>query len=164
MMIMTAKVNPKKWIAIALAAAAAGLGLLLLLRPGETGAPAAAAQNAASNEDRLRFLSQLGWEAAAAPVQSGQVKIPEKEDPVFSRYNELQKSLGYDLSPYAGQICDRYVYKIRNFPGAAAPVYATLLICHGQVIGGDLTDTSPRGQVHGLRQAGKDAPTVPSVP
>lgn len=164
MMIMTAKVNPKRWIAIALAAAAVLAGLLLLLRPGGTDAPAAAAQNAASNEDRVNFLSQLGWEAAASPVQSGKVKIPEKEDPVFSRYNELQKSLGYDLSPYAGQICDRYVYKIRNFPGAAAPVYATLLVCQDQVIGGDLTDTSPRGKVLGLQQAGKDETTAPSVP
>ena len=158
MMIMTAKVNPKKVIAVVLAAAAVLVGLLLLLHRDDPGAPAAAAQNAASNEDRVKFLSQLGWEAAASPVQSGRVKIPEKEDPVFARYNDLQKSLGYDLSAYAGQVCSRYVYKIRNFPGAAAPVYATLLVSGGQVIGGDLTDTSPRGKVLGLQQAGAAVP------
>ena len=41
----------------------------------------------------------------------------------------------------------RYVYKINNFPGATEPVYATLLVYKNEVIGGDVTDTCPGGQV-----------------
>lgn len=163
MMIMTAKVNPKKAIVLLLAAAALLVGLILLCHredpvspttaaPDAT-APTAEASGAASNEDRVKFLTQLGWDAAASPVQTGRIKIPATEDPVFSRYNDLQKSIGYDLSAYAGKICNRYVYKIRNYPGASAPVYATVLVYENQIIGGDITDTSPQGQVRPLQKA-----------
>lgn len=44
----------------------------------------------------------------------------------------------------------RYVYKINNYPGAAEPVYATLLVYKNQIIGGDVTDTSAKGVVRGF--------------
>ena len=79
----------------------------------------------------------------AAPTAA----IPEKSTAVYDRYNALQKTQGYDLSQYAGKIVMRYVYKITNFPGATDPVYATLLVYKNEVIGGDVTDTCPNGQV-----------------
>ena len=45
----------------------------------------------------------------------------------------------------------RYVYQVKNFPNATDPVYATLLIYKDQVIGGDITDTSPTGAIQGLK-------------
>ena len=64
--------------------------------------------------------------------------------------NALQKSMGYDLSEYAGKTVMRYVYKIKNYPGATEPVYATILISNNQVIGGDVTDTSANGTIRGF--------------
>ena len=59
---------------------------------------------------------------------------------------------GYDLSQYAGKKVMRYVYSVTNYPGATAPVYATLLIYKNQVIGGDITDTAPGGKIQGLKK------------
>ncbi len=147
MMVMTAKVDFKK-ILIALAAVAGViLALILLLGGGSspTGAP-----SAAGNDGRVAFLQNLGWEVSASPVESGQVRIPQEQKPIFSRYNELQKSAGYDLSQYAEKTVMRYVYKVNNYPGATEPVYATLLVYKDQVIGGDITDTAAQGAMRPL--------------
>ena len=148
MMVMTAKVDKKK-ILLILGLAALILALLLML-PGRGNAQTTAGGSLATNTARVEFLKSLGWEVAAAPVESGQVRIPEGTDEVFTRYNELQKSQGYDLTPYAGKTATRYVYQINNYPGATDPVYATLLIRKDQIIGGDITDTTPGGRITGF--------------
>ena len=148
MMVMTAKVDIKK-VLIALVAAAAVIVALVLLFGGsgsaQTGAP-----SVSGNEGRVQFLQNLGWEVAASPTESGQVRIPKEDSPVFSRYNELQKSAGYDLTQYAGKTVMRYVYKVNNFPEATEPVYATLLVYKDKIIGGDITDTAAGGSMQAL--------------
>ena len=147
MMVMTAKVNFKK-IALLLGAMALvviALGMLLGGRAQTTGAAAVS-----DNDARVRFLQSLGWEVDAAPVESGQVKIPAESSEVFDRYTRLQKNHGYDLGPYGGKNVMRYVYRITNYPNAADPVYATLLVHRNQIIGGDITDTGPTGKIMGL--------------
>ncbi len=153
MMVMTAKVDKKKLVLV-LAGAAILLAGLFWLFGGSDDTPTAAA-SLASNDGRVGFLKELGWEVAASPKESGQVRIPEPGDPVFDRYNELQKSQGYDLSAYGGKTVMRYVYKIKNYPGATDPVYATLLIYKDQVIGGDITDTSAKGAIRPLKHTTK---------
>ena len=149
MMVMTAKVDIKK-IAIILAATA-GIVLALILMLGG-GSSATAAPAISDNSSRVAFLTNMGWEVSASPVESSQVKIPQEQTEVYKRYNALQKSQGYDLSQYAGKTVMRYVYKINNFPGATEPVYATLLIYKNQVIGGDITDTGAKGVMQGFEK------------
>ena len=158
-MVLTAKVDIKKLLII-LAAVAAGILALLLLTGGGEDTTQTAAPSLSGNDGRVQFLANLGWEVAASPVESTQVKIPEEPSEVFDRYNTLQKGQGYDLSQYGGRKVMRYVYKVTNYPGATAPVYATLLIYKNQVIGGDVTDTSPDGKIHGL----KTVPAAESTP
>ena len=117
----------------------------------------------ASNDDRVKFLTDLGWEVTTSPVESSQVRIPQESSEVFDRYNTLQKSLGYDLSAYAGKNVMRYVYKVENYPDAVEPVYATLLVYKNQIIGGDITNTAAKGMIHGLKKATTTAPE-PSSP
>ena len=150
MFVMTARVNKKKIVGILAAAAALIALLIMLFSGGETAAPTAA-PSVATNDGRVQFLKDFGWDVAASPVESGQVKIPTASTEVFDRYTTLQKSQGYDLSQYAGKTVMRYVYKINNFPGATDPVHATLLIYKDQVIGGDITNTSPKGTVQGFK-------------
>ena len=40
-------------------------------------------------------------------------------------YNVMQQAQGFDLKPYAGEICTQYLYKIDNYPDETE-VYATL--------------------------------------
>ena len=147
MMVMTAKVDIKKLLIILGAVSAAIILLIALLSGGsdETIAPTS------GNDSRVQFLTDLGWQVSASPTQSGQVKIPKEPSEVFSRYNELQKSQGYDLEQFAGQTVMRYVYKVTNYPDATDPVYATLLVYKDKIIGGDITSTAPGGKIQGLR-------------
>ena len=161
MLVMTAKVDKKK-IILVLAGAAVLIAVLIMLFGGGNEAAPSAAPSMSSNDARVKFLTDFGWEVAASPVESGQVRIPESDSKVFERYNALQKSAGYDLIPYAEQTVMRYVYKVNNFPGATDPVYATLLIYKDQVIGGDVTDTSAKGVIRGFQMPeNTPAPTVP---
>lgn len=149
MMVMTAKVDIKKVIA-ALAAVAGVIIALILLFGGGGSSSSTAAPSVAGNDGRLAFLQELGWEVSASPKESGQVRIPQEANEVFDRYNELQKSAGYDLSQFAGKTVMRYVYQVSNFPGATEPVYATLLVYKNQIIGGDITNTAADGTMHPL--------------
>ena len=158
MMVMTAKVDTKKVIAILAAVAVLIIGLIALLGDKDDSAPTAAAAAVTTNDDRVKFLNDLGWEVSTSPTESSQVRIPKESSDVFDRYNALQKSQGYDLSAYAGKNVMRYVYKVENYPSATEPVYATLLIHKNQVIGGDITDTAAKGMIQALK---KTTATVP---
>ena len=161
MMMMTAKVNIKK-VLFGLVAAAALIVALVMLLGGKESQPTAVA-TMSDNNNRVQFLQTQGWDVTTSPKEASQVRIPEEQTPVYARYNELQKSQGYDLSRFAGKTVMRYVYQINNYPGAAEPVYATLLVYKNQIIGGDITDTAAQGAVRGLQQTQPTQPaTVPS--
>ena len=156
MLIMTTKVDKRKLFLALAAVLAAIAALVLLLGGGNDSAPTAAvttAPAADTNDARVKFLTDLGWDVTASPAESAEVKIPRGSDQVFDRYNELQKSQGYDLSKFAGKKVMRYVYQINNYPGAQEPVYATLLVYKDRIIGGDITDTTPGGKVQGFAPA-----------
>ena len=149
MMFMTAKVDLKKILIILAVVAGIIAGALWLLGGDED--VSTAAPSVATNDGRVAFLKSFGWEVANSPVESSQVKIPKETSEVFDRYNNLQKSQGYDLTQYTGKNVMRFVYKVENYPGATEPVYATLLIYKNQVIGGDITDTAAKGQIRGFK-------------
>ena len=150
MMVMTAKVDMKKVIAILAAVAALIIGLIALTGDGSDSAATSAGSTVSTNDDRVKFLSDMGWEVTTSPAETSQVRIPQEQSEVFDRYNALQKSQGYDLGKYAGKTVMRYVYQINNFPDAKEPVYATLLVYKDRIIGGDITDTTPGGKVQGF--------------
>ena len=160
MMFMTAKVDLKKILVILGIVAALVIAGIWLLGDGED-VPTAAPE-VATNDGRVKFLQDFGWQAAASPVESSQVKIPKETSEVFDRYNTLQKSQGYDLTQYAGKTAMRFVYKIENYPGATEPVYATLLVYKNQVIGGDITDTAANGQIRGFKMPAGTEQTSPT--
>ncbi len=150
MMVMTAKVDLKK-IMLILAGIAAVIVALILILGGNGEAAATSAPSLATNDARVQFLKDFGWEVTASPLQSTQVKIPEEMSDVFRRYNALQLSQGYDLQSFAGKTVMRYVYEVSNYPEATEKVLATLLVYKGKVIGGDITDTAPGGKIHGFK-------------
>ncbi len=167
MMVMTAKVDIKKIVAVL--AAVVGVILAIILLFGGSDSSPTSAPAVSNNDSRVQFLQEMGWEVSTSPTESGQVKIPQEQTKVYQRYNALQKSQGYDLSQYAGKTVMRYVYKINNFPGATEPVYATLLVYKNQIIGGDITDTSAKGVVQGFKKQqaelpAETTPTEPTVP
>ena len=160
MLVMTAKVNKKKIAMILAAVIALVVGLIALF--GGSDSDPTASTNVTNNDARVAFLKSFGWDVTTSPVESSQVKIPGEASEVFDRYNQLQKSQGYDLSAYAGKTVMRYVYKINNYPNATEPVYATLLVYKNQIIGGDVTDTAAKGVVRGFKMP-SSGPAVPGT-
>ena len=156
MLIMTAKLSKGK-IALALLAAAALLILVLRLAAGEGGSDSPAPQSGlpepsgvTGNEDRVAYLAALGYTVQPEPVQTQEVSIPTEFNEVFTRYNELQQSQGFDLAPYAGKRAKRYSYEILNYPSGETGVQANLLLYKTTVIGGEVLSPRLDGFLHGL--------------
>ncbi len=103
-----------------------------------------------TNEDRMAFLGQFGWEVDATPVESTTVTIPAEFDKVFASYNELQRRQGLDLSSYASRTVERYTYTVTNYGNYDGTVLANLLIYRGRVIGGDICSADTNGFIHGF--------------
>ena len=157
MVILTAKVSKGKLAAIVLLIIFVVVLLAVLLKNADAPAPAetgeemtVTAENVRTNEDRVAYLAQFGWEVSAEPVQTQEVRIPTDPSDVFERYNDLQLAQGFDLHDYAGKTVRRYVYEIENYPGGDGQYYATLLICKGAVIGGDVCAAEKGGVMHGF--------------
>ena len=149
MFVYTAKVSKTK-LAAAVTAVLAAIVLVVVVIAARSEPKRQDQPNGESNDSRVRFLAQYGWDVNAQPVQTQVVSVPEEDSEAFSRYNALQLSQGFDLKQYAGKKATRYVYEILNYPEATEPVYATIFVCDGRIIGGDVTDTAPAGRMHGF--------------
>ena len=103
-----------------------------------------------TNDDRIKFLSQFGWQVEQEPVEVLEVTVPESFDKIFSSYNEIQKRQGLDLSKYKKKNVTRYTYKITNYDGYDGTVYANILVYRNKVIGGDVCSADVKGFMHGL--------------
>ena len=153
MMIVSAKVS-KRNLLTALLAAVGVIALLVVLltkseEPQAPSEPVSRTLSGATNEDRIAFLQSFGWQVDQTPSETQEVRIPEEFNDVFTRYNQLQQSQGFDLSQQAGKSAKRYVYTITNYPGGANGYRATVLVHKNKIIGGDVTGTAG-GKMHGF--------------
>lgn len=150
MFVLTAKLSKTKLIAAGAILIAAVL-LIVLLASGGGSSAAGNTPAGGTNDERVAFLATYGWSVNAEPKEAQKVRIPDTADnEVFARYNELQKSQGFDLTLCKGKEVMRYVYEILNYPEATAPVYASVLVYDGHIIGGDVTNSAPDGVIHGF--------------
>ncbi len=88
--------------------------------------------------DRIRCAESFGWEVDKASETKTSHYIPSEMNDEFLHYNEMQKSCGFDLTPYMGKGVTVYTYRILNFPHSA-PVnaYLNLITYNDRMIGGD---------------------------
>ena len=154
MVMVTAKLSKQKLLLIAVLLVAVVVVLCLCLGGrDDAGTPDPAQEpvtvDAKTNEGRVAFLKVFGWEVAQEPVQTQEVRVPTEPNEVFQRYNELQRSQGYDLTQYAGKTIRRYVYTVTNYPAAdGGPYYATVLVYKDEVVGGDVCSAAQNGVMH----------------
>ena len=107
----------------------------------------------ANAQERLEFLTSLGWEADAEPVEVAEIIIPAEFDEVYTEYNELQKEQGFDLEVYCGLRVKRWTYRITNlegYPETSDCIRANLLVYDGIIIGGDICSVELDGFMKGL--------------
>ncbi len=103
--------------------------------------------------DRLAYLQSFGWNVKEDPVSVTDVLIPSQFGDVYTNYNAIQIAQGFDLTEYAGRTVKKWVYAVTNYPGyAQSEVYvrATLLVCNGRIIGGDVCSVELDGFMHGF--------------
>lgn len=145
-MVVSLKANRKRIIAfLLLAVVVAGACLFLQSRGEEEREPVPGG----TNEERVAYLQGFGWQVQTEPTDTREVMIPAQFNDVYTAYNVMQKAQGFDLEPYAGEICTQYLYKIENYPDETE-VYATLLVYGDQIIGGDVACSEVDGFMHGF--------------
>ena len=94
----------------------------------------------------MEFLTSAGYTVAQEPVRTQEVRIPEEFNEVYTQYNAIQQSQGFDLTKYQGKTIMQYVYQVENYPGEnSEPVYATLLLYKNKLIGADLSRGGTEG-------------------
>lgn len=108
----------------------------------------------ATNQERLGFIAQFGWEVEEEPCEIMDVVVPKEFDEVYENYNEIQKSQGLDLSRYRGKQVKRYTYRVVNYPDCGDEVRLNLLVAESKVVGGDVCSLALDGFMHGLRYDG----------
>lgn len=102
---------------------------------------AAESSSVRSNEDRIAYLNEMGWQVSETPVMIEELMIPETFDESYDDYLALQTQQGFDLTKYTGKRVKRYIYDITNYPDSNTKMQAALLVYKNKVIGGQLQAT-----------------------
>ncbi len=104
-----------------------------------------------TNEERITFLTEKGWEITANPVEIKEIAVPLEFDAVYTEYNNIQKSVGMNLEAFKGKTVKRFSYEVLNYPDSAEKsVIANLIVYNGKIIGGDISSTALDGFMHGI--------------
>ena len=102
-----------------------------------------------NDEQRIAFLTELGYAVDSETPTVKEVLIPDEFDDVFQQYNALQADAGMDLQPYHGKRVKCWTYRILNVPGEGE-VRANIYLYKDKIIGGDISSTALNGFMHGL--------------
>ena len=93
------------------------------------------------------------------PVEVCEVIIPAEFDETYTKYNEIQKGQGFDLSAYAGMRVKRWTYSVKNYTGYENQncIRINMLVYEGLVIGGDVCSIELNGFMHGFSMPKSDS-------
>lgn len=156
MFIYTVKASSLKFFAILLASVISLAALIAIIPEyGSTGDVAVISvdyTDMKTNEDRVKFINDFGYEVEKDSYITENVTIPESFDSAYEKYNEIQRSQGLNLKKYKGKNATRYSYYVKNYDGYDGRVIFTLLIYKNRVIGGDVTGIDANGFVHGFEK------------
>lgn len=155
MLIMTAKVPRRKLALWTLAAATLCCCAFLvnvgaLRSSGGVETAAVRSKGIKTNEDRVAYLAEYGWQVKEDPLATQELIIPKEFDEDYTDYLALQEQQGFDLKKYAGKRVKRYTYEITNYPTGESGVQINLLIHKNTVVGGEVLSARMDGFLHGL--------------
>lgn len=105
---------------------------------------------AATEEQRLAYLAELGWAVKATPVETLDLQLPQPLTEDWMEYAKLQNEQNLPFADYAGQTVRRFTYTVTNYPGVEKGVQVNLYVCADQLIGGDIISLGTNGFQSGL--------------
>lgn len=130
--------------------------ILAFLIPGrakQTNSVLGVSVKAQTNEQRLAFIRNFGYDVLNEPVEIKDIIIPEQFNDTYISYNEIQISQGFDLSKYKGKSAKTYAYAVTNYPGvedSEKTVRANLIVYDSKIIAGDVCSVKLDGFMHAL--------------
>ncbi len=132
----------KSQLAAVLAALLIGLIIFGQLSNAESGRI-----DGSTNAMRMQYLKSLKLDPDDSAVGSKDIIIPSEFDSVYSKYNVLQKQAGFDLTRYKGEEATVYTYPF----SADSEWQIHLIVCKGEVIGGDVSSVRLDGEMKPLK-------------
>lgn len=96
------------------------------------------------------YLLVCGWETSSEKIRMESIVIPDEFSEVYSQYNEIQKSQGFDLSSHRGEKAVLVTCPITNYEDRD-DVYAELILSGTNLIGAALVSDSSDGFVKPLK-------------
>lgn len=151
MVVWSMKASTIKFFAVLFVCVAALVSVVVLVPSVPADASAIASHNnVRSNEDRLSFVSEFGWEVDPVPVSEVTVRIPSEFDSVYESYNDIQKSQGYNLERFKGKDVIKYSYSVKNYEETESDVFINILVYKNKIVGGDLSSANADGFVIGF--------------
>lgn len=103
-----------------------------------------------TNEERVEFLERFGISVEDTPVTEAEVRIPEVFDAEYTAYNELQKTMGFDLEAHRGKKAMLYIYAVEDDPSGEEGVTASLLLRRNRLIAADVSSAETDGFMRAL--------------
>lgn len=143
MFVFTAKLNKKRLMAAVIVFILIVAAILTVCVMKSAGAVETLSTSSVvkTNEQRIEYLKNLGWEVEPKPIDEQTIAIPTEFSDVYQEYNLLQAEQGFDLKEYAGVEAVRYTYNVLNHPTCADQVVADIIVYRGRVIAGDIQST-----------------------
>jgi len=99
-----------------------------------------------THEKRALYIKKLGYVVDESTITAKEITIPSSFSSVYEKYNKLQNSADFDLYPYRGQKAVVYSYELQS-----SDKILHLIICDGEIIGGDLSDVAVDGEMKPLQ-------------
>ncbi len=91
---------------------------------------------------RMAYINSLGVVVDQNNFTSKETVIPSEFGDVYNEYNKLQKEVGFDLTRFKGKCVTVYSY-----PVLKQDKNLTLIVNEGNIIGGDIAETSLCGEM-----------------
>lgn len=148
MFICSFKLNKTRMLS-GIAAVCLALTLVFLIMP-EQVENTGSNLSATNQQEMVDYLESFGYTVTPQALLVEPVIIPENFGEEYTKYNELQKPAGFDLTKFAGKTAQKYTYKVLNFEDKETEVVANLLVYENKIIGGDISSTELGGFCNGL--------------
>ncbi len=102
--------------------------------------------NGVDNPSRISFISNLGLNVEDT-YDEKEITIPMEFSDVYKRYNSVQIEAGFNLEKYKGKKATVYSYREKD-----TDRIIDLIVCNGEIIGGDISETSLNGNMKPLKK------------
>ena len=129
----------------------AALVIIAFLIVGKIHSARLSALDGSTNAKRINFISRLGYEVDENSVKTKDITIPMNFGDVYTEYNKLQKKAGFDLYKNRGKNATVFTYTLLY----KEDTELHLIICDGEIIGGDIASVKLNGEMKPLLPPGK---------